>query len=122
MTLLTFIQSDEQITQGFVILITGLIIVFSSLLALFLFFRFGMSYLLYIYKVITRRRDKKIEEIKVEADEDFTGEIAAAISTAIHLYLHEQHDNENPILTIKTAKKSYSPWSSKIYGTHNSRM
>ena len=30
-----------------------------------------------------------------------------------------QHDFENPILTIKQAQKSYSPWSSKIYGTQN---
>ena len=118
--MLLYVDLDmDQISEGYVILITGLFIVFSALISLFLFFRFGMSYLLYIYKIITKGRDKKIEDIAIEADENFTGEVAAAIATAIHMYLNEQHDEENPILTIKQAKKSYSPWSSKIYGTHN---
>jgi len=118
--MLLYVDLDmDQISEGYVILITGLFIVFSALISLFLFFRFGMHYLLYIYKIITKGRDRKIEDIAVNADEDFTGEIAAAIATAIHMYLNEQHDKENPILTIKQAKKSYSPWSSKIYGTHN---
>jgi len=109
----------DQISEGYVILITGLLIVFSALLTLAVFFKFGLPVLLYIYKVITKRKDKKIKDISIEADENFTGEVAAAISAAIHLYLHEQHDNENAILTIKQARKLYSPWSSKIYGTHN---
>ncbi|WP_162880054.1 OadG family protein [Lutibacter oceani] len=109
----------DQISEGYVILITGLLIVFGALLTLSLFFKFGLPVMLYIYKVITKRKDKKIKDIKVEADEAFTGEIAAAISVAIHMYLNEQHDNENAILTIKQARKLYSPWSSKIYGTHN---
>ena len=109
----------DQISEGYVILITGLLIVFGALVTLALFFKFGLPVMLYIYKVITKRKDKKIKDIKVEADEAFTGEIAAAISVAIHMYLHEQHDNENAILTIKQARKLYSPWSSKIYGTQN---
>jgi len=109
----------DQISEGYVILITGLVIVFTALLTLSLFFKFGLPVMLYIYKVITKRKDKKISEIKVEADEEFTGEIAAAISAAIHMYLNEQHDHESAILTIKQVKKPYSPWSSKIYGTQN---
>jgi Na+-transporting methylmalonyl-CoA/oxaloacetate decarboxylase gamma subunit len=109
----------DQISEGYVILITGLIIVFSALLTLSLFFKYGLPVMLYVYKIITKRKDKKISEIKVEADEEFTGEIAAAISTAIHMYLNEQHDHESAILTIKQVKKPYSPWSSKIYGTQN---
>ena len=116
------LQANSNLTQlneGYVILITGLFIVFSALLILSVFFKYGLPMMLYTYKVITKGRDKKIKDISVEINDDFTGEVAAAISTAIHLYLHEQHDFENPILTIKHAKKSYSPWSSKIYGTHN---
>ena len=90
-----------------------------ALLLLSLFFKFGLPILLYTYKVITKGRDKKIKDITIEADEKFTGEVAAAIATAIHLYLREQHDNENAVLTIKQARKLYSPWSSKIYGTQN---
>jgi Na+-transporting methylmalonyl-CoA/oxaloacetate decarboxylase gamma subunit len=110
----------DQISEGYVILITGLIIVFSALILLSVFFKFGLPVLLYFYKIITKGRDKKITDISVKANEQFTGEVAAAISTAIHLYLKNQHDDENAVLTIKQARKLYSPWSSKIYGTHQS--
>ena len=109
----------DQISEGYVILMTGLLIVFSALLTLSIFFKYGLPVMLYIYKIITKGRNKKIKDISIEADENFTGEIAAAISVAIHLYLHEQHDNENAVLTIRQARKLYSPWSSKIYGTQN---
>ncbi len=109
----------DQISEGYVILMTGLLIVFGALLSLALFFKYGLPVMLYIYKIITKGRDRKVKDISIEADENFTGEIAAAISTAIHLYLHEQHDNENAVLTIKQVRKLYSPWSSKIYGTQN---
>lgn len=109
----------DQISEGYVILITGLLIVFSALFSLFLVFRYGIHYLLFIYKVLTVKKHKKIEDISIEVNENLTGEIVAVISVAIHMYLNENHDNENPILTIKQAKKSYSPWSSKIYGMQN---
>ena len=116
--LLTFLTMDP-ISEGYVILITGLLIVFGALIALSLFFKYGLPIMLYIYKIITKGRDKKFQDIPVKANEQFTGEIAAAISVAIHLYLKEQHDDENAVLTIKQARKLYSPWSSKIYGTQN---
>jgi len=109
----------DQISEGYVILVTGLVIVFSALVTLMLFFKYGMPLMLYVYKVITKRKDKKITEISLEADKDFTGEIAAAIGAAVHMYLDQQHDHESAILTIKQVKKPYSPWSSKIYGTQN---
>ena len=94
----------DQISEGYVILITGLLIVFSALLTLSLFFKFGLPLMLYIYKVITRRKDKKIGEISLTSDKDFTGEIAAAIGAAVHMHLSEQHDHESAILTIKQVK------------------
>jgi len=111
--------NTDAISEGYVILITGLLIVFSALVILALFFNFGLPVMLYVYKVITKRKDKKISEIKVEADRAFTGEIAATIGAAVYMYMSEQHDHESAILTIKQVKKPYSPWSSKIYGTQN---
>jgi len=35
---------------------------------------------------------------------------------AIHLYYSEIHDKESEILTIDKVSRTYSPWSSKIYG------
>ena len=109
----------DQINEGYVILMTGLLIVFSALVILMLFFKYGVPLMLFTYKIITKGKEKKISEIKVVADRDFTGEIAAAIGAAVHMYLREQHDHESAILTIKQVKKPYSPWSSKIYGTQN---
>lgn len=109
----------SQVKEGYVILISGLVIVFSALLTLSLFFKFGLPLLLFVYKIITKGPDKKIKDIPITTNNKFTGEEAAVIAAAIHMYLNEQHDYENPILTIKKAEKSYSPWSSKIYGTHH---
>jgi len=109
----------DQIAEGYVILISGLLIVFTALVTLSMFFKYGLPLLLYVYKVITKKRDKKISEISLTSDKDFTGEISAVIGSAVHLYLSEQHDHESAILTIKQVKKPYSPWSSKIYGAYN---
>jgi Na+-transporting methylmalonyl-CoA/oxaloacetate decarboxylase gamma subunit len=111
--------NTDTISEGYVILFTGLFIVFSALVTLALFFNYGLPIMLYVYKVITKRKDKKVSEIKVKSDKNFTGEISAVIGAAVHMYSSEQHDQENAILTIKQVKKSYSPWSSKIYGIQN---
>lgn len=112
----------DPLVEGYIILITGLLIVFAGLILLTVFFKYGMPIMLYIYKVITRGRDKKVKDISPKVNQDFTGEIAAAISVAIHLYLDEQHDEENTVLTIKQARKLYSPWSSKIYSAYRNRL
>jgi len=109
----------SRISEGYLILFSGLVIVFSALLLLSVFFKFGLPFLLYLYRIMVKGPDKKISDIQIDSDRKFTGEEAAVIAAAVHMYLNEQHDIENPILTIKQAKKSYSPWSSKIYGTHN---
>ena len=109
----------DPISEGYVILITGLLIIFGALVTLALFFNYGLPVMLYIYKIITKGKDKKISEIKVKRDSDFTGELSAVIGASVHMYLSEQHDIESGILTIKQVKKAYSPWSSKIYGIQN---
>jgi Na+-transporting methylmalonyl-CoA/oxaloacetate decarboxylase gamma subunit len=113
----------DPIDEGYIILITGLIIVFGGLILLTLFFKFALPAMLDIYKVMKRVGNKKTIEISPKVDKrQFTGEVAAAISVAIHMYLNKQHDHENAILTIKQARKLYSPWSSKIYGTQGNRL
>lgn len=114
--------STNPISEGYIILVTGLLIVFSGLLLLTLFFKYVLPNVLYVYNILKREKGKTIKEISPKANEQFTGEIAAAISAAIHMYLNEQHDHENAILTIKQARKLYSPWSSKIYGMYTNRL
>jgi Na+-transporting methylmalonyl-CoA/oxaloacetate decarboxylase gamma subunit len=47
---------------------------------------------------------------------EITGEINAVIAMTLFLYQTELHDAENTVLTINIVSRSYSPWSSKIYG------
>ncbi len=111
----------DAISEGYVILVTGLFIVFGSLVLLTVFFKLGVPALLSAYKTIKKGKQivqRDTPTAPVKSEKDFTGETAAAIAMALHFYLNEQHDNENAILTIKQARKMYSPWSSKIYGTH----
>lgn len=49
------------------------------------------------------------------------GEVYAAIATALHLHMAEMHDRENAVLTINKVARTYSPWSSKIYGLNQWR-
>ncbi len=56
------------------------------------------------------------EGAPVRDKEQLSGEVSAAIATAIHLYRSELHDYQNTALTINKVSKTYSPWSSKIYG------
>lgn len=99
--------------SGWEISIVGMIIVFASLALLSLF-------LIFMSKVLRRKEKVKSTSDKIlineKGKEEFTGETSAAIAMALYLYMEEQHDVENTILTIQRVNKAYSPWSSKIYG------
>ena len=45
-----------------------------------------------------------------------SGDIFAAIATALYELDDDNHDNEQTVLTIRKVTRNYSPWSSKIYG------
>ena len=90
----------------------GYMIVFTALISLYFVFQ-NMPVLL---NIITKRRLKnKSDREEVIDDITITGEVSAAISTALHLYFNEMHDDEKTVLTITKISKRYSPWSSKIY-------
>jgi hypothetical protein len=63
---------------------------------------------------------KKSETPKVTpqdlAKDKSSGEINAAIAMVLYLYSNEIHDQENPVITMIRVSRTYSPWSSKIYG------
>lgn len=48
-----------------------------------------------------------------------SGEENAAIAAALYLFFSELHDEEKYVMTIRKVSKTYSPWSSKIYGILN---
>ena len=59
----------------------------------------------------------EIQELQREAENPGKeGEIHAVIALALYLYLMELHDRESEVITINKVARTYSPWSSKIYG------
>ena len=110
------IQIPEAFDQGLVIALVGYSIVFSALVLLYFFFN-NVSKLLNTNLRNRLRREGKHEIAELP---DMTGEETAAIAMALYLY-NEVHDEESNIITIKKVNKTYSPWSSKIYGVRNFR-
>lgn len=90
----------------------GYVIVFAALISLY----FVFHYMPVLLNLMTRWKMKK-KGVTEEVIDDITitGEVSAAISTALHLYFNEMHDDEKTVLTITKISKRYSPWSSKIY-------
>jgi uncharacterized membrane protein YqhA len=71
----------------------------------------------YVTKALSKRKAKpEVSEVKVST----SVEEAAAIALALHLFISDQHDSESMNLTLNRISKTYSPWSSKIYGVMNS--
>lgn len=93
--------------------VIGYVVVFVALLFLYLIFA-NLTKVLNLNIKRLLKREGKVEEIK--EDQGLSGEINAAIATALHLYYSEIHDKEDTVLTINKVSRTYSPWSSKIYG------
>lgn len=109
-------MDSELLKNGISIAVTGYMIVFAALTIFFTTFYF-------LPKLIKIRVKKKLKnnnrECADKVHEEISGETIAAISTAIYMYLEEQHDDESYELTIKRISRRYSPWSSKIYSMNN---
>ncbi|MCB2221537.1 MAG: OadG family protein [Bacteroidetes bacterium] len=104
--------------------ITQFSIVLAVVGYLTVFFALVIMYFVYnnIPKLINlkvRQRLRKQGKLK-EAETELTivGEVNAAISMALYLYLNE-HDEESHTLTIKKVQRSYTPWSSRIYNVND---
>ncbi|KAF0130819.1 MAG: hypothetical protein FD155_1088 [Bacteroidetes bacterium] len=92
-------------------------VVFLSLILLYLVFKNTRR----LYTLNLKRLfSKEMNMPENEGLHDISGEVNAAISMALYLYRNELHDHEETVLTIKKVARSYSPWSSKIYGLRTS--
>jgi hypothetical protein len=114
--------------SGFGMAFVAMTVVFFALALLFFFFK-NMSRILAmdinkqkIARALTKTRLGRSEDskdpVKKGKDEVFqvSGEVNAAIALTLYLYATELHDAENTVLTINKVSRTYSPWSSKIYG------
>jgi len=100
------------------IVVVGIGIVFLSLLLVYLFFRYVLTFILN-FKLRSFARRKGIDPAEVDARKMMSGEVNAAIAMAIYSYFDELHDVESGVITIKRVSKNYSPWSSKLYNMKN---
>ncbi len=66
-----------------------------------------------------RKINKGTGEPETQTNVVMTGEENAAIAAALYLFFSELHDEEKYVMTIRKVSKTYSPWSSKIYGILN---
>jgi len=109
------ITSITNITNEHVtIALVGYLIVFTVLLSLVAVFT-------HLPKLLTlearKRMRQKGHDLKPEhLNPHVSGEENAAIAMALHLFFSEIHDEESNVITIRKVSRSYSPWSSKIYG------
>jgi len=98
---------------GIAITIVSMATVFVGLFLLYLIFKqIGRASI----KASKRNAQKAAgKAVPVNAGEE-SGDIFAAIATALYELDDDNHDNEQTVLTIRKVTRNYSPWSSKIYG------
>jgi len=93
-------------------------VVFLSLLIFYIVFKNIAK----VYGIDLKKRFNKKKGVVEEkvVTEDPTSELGAAVALALYYYQNELHDYENTLLTIAKVGRTYSPWSSKIYGLRKS--
>jgi len=101
------------------IVVVGVGIVFLSLLVVYIFFRYILTFILN-FKLKSFARKKGIDPAEaLTAKTIQSGEVNAAIAMALYQYFNELHDVESGVITIKRVSRHYSPWSSKLYNMNN---
>lgn len=97
---------------GIAMTITAMAVVFMGLFLLFVIFKqIGKL------SISASKRNVRKSGATTTADDagQESGEIFAAIATALYEMSDDNHDIENTVLTIHKVTRNYSPWSSKIY-------
>ena len=92
--------------------ITAMAVVFLGLLLLFLIFKQVGKAAIAASK---RNAQKAGAPVSASAPDEVSGEVFAAIATALYEMSDDNHDIEHTVLTIRKVRRAYSPWSSKIY-------
>ncbi len=104
------VDMRENDPWGGVLTITAMLVVFSALIGLYLFFKLSGNI---ANRITTRKVAKSGTLSAVRSQTHLSGEVLAAISAAIYEIKEDQHDIESTILTIRQVKRDYSPWSAK---------
>ncbi len=96
------------------LVIVGITVVFAALTLLVIILN-NIPRIGSFFRWLLRAGLKKTVIVRIK-DDRIPAQVSAAISAAIYLYLDDIHDKEIRVMTIRKVSKSYSPWSSKIYG------
>lgn len=108
---------EEKDAVGIGMSISAMSVVFVGLILLYISFKIVGR----VSVNLSKRNAMKVKGItdKKEAKEkrlgEAPGEVLAAVGMALHEVQNDVHDLEETILTITRVKRTYSPWSSKIY-------
>ena len=104
-------EFGENDPYGIAMMLIAMAVVFVASIFLFLAFKYAAR-----LSNRNRLRKSRAGTKDHELQEDIPGETLAAISLALHLYHEQMLGLEDAVITFKKAAKTYSPWSSKIYG------
>jgi len=111
-----FVEMDPY---GVGMAVIAMSVVFAALILLYIVFKNTKRIYSINFRKLFCRECKKEPVIENATEIEISGEVNAAIAMALYLYISELHDHEEAILTIKKVSRTYSPWSSKIYGLRN---
>lgn len=119
------IQDGLQV-KGWIVTISGFLIVISALVILFLIFSGVSKIINYDWKSVFNKGKKNNEVEVVEnnnkdmntSKNNVNDDVIVAIGLALSMSM-EVHDEESGVLTIKRAQRITSPWASKILGINN---
>jgi glutaconyl-CoA/methylmalonyl-CoA decarboxylase subunit delta len=101
----------ETWSFAFTLIIVGVTVVFAALALLVII----LNSMPALGNLFTRPGIRK-PAAPSKNDQKIPAQVSAAIAAAVYLYLDEVHDKESGMMTIRKVSRTYSPWSSKIYG------
>ena len=119
------IQDGLQV-KGWIVTISGFLIVIMALVVLFLIFS-GVSKIINTDWKSIVNKDKRKNEVEVvdnsnkdmsTSKNNINDDVIVAIGLALSMSM-EVHDEESGVLTIKRTPRVTSPWASKILGINN---
>lgn len=109
-------NAKENDSWGGAITIIAMCIVVSALVILsILFLGFGKISKMLLSKKKREAHGLSKEDLSDDHEHVDSGDAIAAIAMALAEHFGQTHDLEDTILTIRTMRKAYSPWNSKIY-------
>ena len=119
------IQDGLQV-KGWIVTISGFLIVISALVILFLIFSGVSKIINHDWKSVFNKGKKNNEVEVVEnnnkdmntSKNNVNDDVIVAIGLALSMSM-EVHDEESGVLTIKRVQRITSPWASKILGINN---